>query len=487
MSYIILTPVIARNVSFGTGKNKEFLRELRQLATSPEAKKWVTSNLTTWIINDFRAKPVNEVQEDSEDWVEKALSKGDKVYRVDFNSQDKKKLKDIVKFASSSYKANKLQNVSVPQLIEAMKKENEKNSKQKQLNESEEAGTKVIHIYPNGYHWVENFGKESINREGKLMQNCLKTNDYGNWFERVKNGSCQIYSLRDDKNKPHISIQFDPKDRTIVQIKGRQNKPVIEKYRDYLFDFIRHDYIGFTSVYDTDAISNGFVYRDKKMYDINNLPPSFVLRGDLRLDGFPETVTLPNNLVVNGIVSFENSQVKKVPSGLKCESLILVDSEITEIPSGITCDYLDASGSKVEKVSEDITVNGTLNLAYSKIKEIPAFQNVESLDISHTEVTSIPKTIKIKEKLNADRTKIRELYRFDEAPKILKLIETGLESIEDGFIGINLNISRNPIKELPEDLIIKSTLDITDTSITKIPESAKIYKIRGVKGNDENH
>ncbi len=68
--------------------------------------------------------------------------------------------------------------------------------------------------------------------EGNLMQHCV--GGYG-YAERVKKGETLILSLRDQRNKPHATIEVSL--AGIVQIKGKQNAAPKNEYKEILKRF----------------------------------------------------------------------------------------------------------------------------------------------------------------------------------------------------------------------------------------------------------
>ena len=62
--------------------------------------------------------------------------------------------------------------------------------------------------------------------EAKIMGNCLKEEI---WFNKYENGVIEVYSLRDESNQPHVSINIELPD-TVEQIQGKGNKKPKEDY-----------------------------------------------------------------------------------------------------------------------------------------------------------------------------------------------------------------------------------------------------------------
>lgn len=87
----------------------------------------------------------------------------------------------------------------------------------------------------NGYKMVR-VCYEDLENEGNLMGHCVGS---GIYHSDVKNGKVQIWSLRDKNNFPHATIELRKTNGqtgkfTVSQICGKENKPIIEKYRPYI-------------------------------------------------------------------------------------------------------------------------------------------------------------------------------------------------------------------------------------------------------------
>ncbi len=77
----------------------------------------------------------------------------------------------------------------------------------------------VIHDFKNGYKIVD-LQQCDLDAEGNAMGHCVGTYD-------LSQGK-KIYSLRDARNKPHVTIEIE--NNEVEQIKGKQNEPPVEKY-----------------------------------------------------------------------------------------------------------------------------------------------------------------------------------------------------------------------------------------------------------------
>jgi len=150
------------------------------------------------------------------------------------------------------------------------------------LAKSMNPATHVVKEYPEGYKLVElappqvmleDGGRgaleEALKYEGDTMGHCV-----GGYCEDVAKGNSRIFSIRDAKGRPHVTIEVQPANRNefiqdnyrdyidmlnegpefanawvdrqlvkspqkIVQIKGKGNKAPSEKYQPMVQDFIR--------------------------------------------------------------------------------------------------------------------------------------------------------------------------------------------------------------------------------------------------------
>lgn len=186
-----------------------------------------------------------------------------------------------------------LARVSVPQAVERVAKINDWRAKQMELQRAARGPNPAEHLfkeYPEGYRWVqlkpptvgpddadnatarkirENYLQEALKYEGDTMGHCV-----GGYCDDVAAGASNIFSLRDAKGFPHVTIETAPPSRQdfisknfrdytdllqegsaiadkwvreqlakqpgrIVQIKGKQNKAPVDDYLPFVQDFVK--------------------------------------------------------------------------------------------------------------------------------------------------------------------------------------------------------------------------------------------------------
>jgi hypothetical protein len=105
---------------------------------------------------------------------------------------------------------------------------------------------KVVYEFPDGFT-IQELPPEALKAEGEMMQHSV-----GSYCEAVQRGDTVIYSLRDQNGNPHATMEWLPEKvgarmygRVVAalpgrfaQIYGKQNAPVVDKYKPYIHEFI---------------------------------------------------------------------------------------------------------------------------------------------------------------------------------------------------------------------------------------------------------
>lgn len=148
-------------------------------------------------------------------------------------------------------------------------------------------GVKLVREYPEnnpkGLRWVdlthdgnddatEALGKQ-LKYEGDTMGHCV-----GGYCDDVLEGRTKIFSLRDAKGEPHVTIEVAPGEQpAIVQIKGKQNTAPKAEYLPFVKDFLTNPHHGgtwFEDIGDLDALG-------LSPEDIANIPAKGYAQGGL--------------------------------------------------------------------------------------------------------------------------------------------------------------------------------------------------------------
>ncbi len=195
---------------------------------------------------------------------------------------DQSDLDHIVDWMSSkeaeSY-LSRLDRVSVQAALDLAKKWTVKMNKRNQKvleTQKDLDGVDVVYKFENGYSVVLLKSKDSYLREGVEMGHCV-----GSYYD-PEESDIAIYSLRDKENKPHCTVEFCKSNRSIDQVKGKENKPVVEKYHRYVVEFLNN--FDFDTIYTYDLKNINAIYFGNFLFLADELPKELVLEKNLRID-----------------------------------------------------------------------------------------------------------------------------------------------------------------------------------------------------------
>lgn len=92
----------------------------------------------------------------------------------------------------------------------------------------------VVYEFDDGWTVQRLQGEEQLEQEGDLMSHCV-----GDYCEPVDVGVSVIYSLRDEDNQPHVTIEYKPGLRRFVQVFGKANTDPKPAYMKRVQEFQR--------------------------------------------------------------------------------------------------------------------------------------------------------------------------------------------------------------------------------------------------------
>ena len=397
----------------------------------------------------------------------------------------------------------------------------------KRLEEAQREGViETIKEYPDGYKWVWVRGEQALKREGAMMGHCVG-DEAQCYISDTEKGLLKIFSLRDRQNKPHASIEYNIASKSVEQIKGKQNSPVVKKYRDYVVDFINQPPKGVTiKRWDGDnSFETGFVKYKGKCYSTDNLPSPFIHKGSLHLES--DTIeALPDEFIIHGSLYIQSNgdsevHIKKWPSKLTVsQAIYITDLDNKELPEylHIKTPSLHIGDTRVlqkiacsvnatnvelnnldslKEIEGDFNIKDKFTIHNCAITKLPRKLKVKKLYLDNTMIRTIPQSIQISKEFQVRLTSLRELPKSWEHFKAslvlgrmnLKTINpvkrvknltlkmgSKIEELPEGLhIEGDFNIvGRVKLKTLPENLYVGGTMDISDSSITTIPGSVRV-------------
>lgn len=304
MKYIYV-PILARNVWFGDLAESK-LTSVLELAANANVRKWITRNLRNWIINkatlDLIPQDLNRLKHTYGDnipqWIVDKHGKED-IYLVqqkNINNIDKIPIEHIIDYLNEA--KHNVSNMSVPQVLQQVREWDDKlASKHRDATEDDDDDRlAILKKYSNGYRWVSLTTRQALKREGDLMGHCVGGETY---YNKVAGGRVSIFSLRDANNKPHVTIEYDPRKKMVLQIKGKKNEPPIKKYRPAVVDLIVNS-LRPANISARDCLQMGYLYdtETKTLVSVSNPKDTeshvTIDHLDLESTGDYQTIYLPN-------------------------------------------------------------------------------------------------------------------------------------------------------------------------------------------------
>jgi hypothetical protein len=239
----------------------------------PEVKDWLKKTMRLYLINDF--PDIIEVEGTipgtwtDKDWIKNALSRGEKVYIATPDPHDSQVFAHVIDYVNFALEHTdelprelQIKKLSALSYDEVYDRTLEWDS-WLQGQKGDEGGTEEIMNVGGGYKWVKVLTSSALDYEGSKMGHCVRS-----YADLVAQNHCTIYSLRDSRNEPHVTIEARRDE--VVQIKGKQNKWVVEKYWDYCIDFLNSGRFDVEKIKDLQNI-NAVVF-EGKIYNLDDMP-----------------------------------------------------------------------------------------------------------------------------------------------------------------------------------------------------------------------
>ena len=216
----------------------------------------------------------------------------------------------------------------------------EQKLKAQEILKKSQVGARFVMALPDGMSAYQLTTAEALDFESEFMGHCVGK---GGYDQGVKDGSLQIYSIRDERGEPHVT--FEVRDGVIQQCKGKQNKAPVAKYMPAVQAFIKQNKFKLGG----DKRNTGLIEQDGEYYSILHLPQNFVLRDDLDLSNMDltelpdmSTVTIQGNFKCNDnqLTSLTGAP-KHVGGKFNCSGnqLTNLKGAPKQVDGGVYCSY----------------------------------------------------------------------------------------------------------------------------------------------------
>lgn len=389
--------------------------------------KFLKSNLRNFLINNQPAQELTPeaakeefAPKETPEWVNKAIERGDKLYAVELSSTFERAMLETIDYMVNHPEDN-FYKMAIPDLVKKSMDWHEDLQKEKD-EELAEGKTEIALDFKDGFTVKSLLNEKALKREGNLMGHCVGGENY---CRMVRHNAGKIYSLRDASNQPHATMEV--KDKEVKQLRGKGNKPIVEKYIGYVVDFLSKEQLQLTP---SDLKDNLLIYSKGSTYSIYNLPKGLII-DELNLSD-TEIIGLPEGINVKGTLNLSKTPITELPAKLKAKNINLSDcTKISKLPKGLKTGILDLSGSAIVELPSDIKVE-SLNLSETKIKKLPDNLKLEGyLNIQDTLITKLPKGLNVGGFLS---------------------LNDNIKSLPDDLKAGKIYVPKSPLKKFPKRL-----------------------------------
>jgi hypothetical protein len=234
------------------------------------------------------------------------------------------------------------------------------------------------------------------------------------------------------------------------------------------------------------------------------LPDNLEIDGNLLCN--VHSTKLPSGLKVNGSLVILETFITEIPDDCEFKSLNISETQVTKLRDNLVLDYLDARNAPLTNLPKNLKVKGGLHVSYTNITEIPDDCEFGALDIENIKVTKLrddlvldylyasnsalaklPKGLKVKSTLSISNTNITEIPDDCEF-KSLNISGTKVTKLRDNLTLDSLIADNSYLKEIPKNLVVFNTFCISKTPFTVLPYDCLSYFVScDFKLNDERY
>jgi len=238
-----------------------------------------------------------------------------------------------------------IENLYPMDLTSAYNKAQKYGARQNQKNRNiieDDADTKTIMRFDNGFRIAQLMTLDALKYEGGQMTHCVGDGAYDGG---INSNVLAAYSLRDAQNEPHATIQVLVDGNALFQCRGKENKPVVEKYMPMILQFLTQQKFdlmesastcGLIQDQDNDHyysvnnlpenLSYSFHLYLQDCTTLTHLPKGLSVKGDLSLLGCTGLTQLPDDLCVGRDLNLNGcTNITSIPRSMKCPGTILTD------------------------------------------------------------------------------------------------------------------------------------------------------------------
>ena len=465
--------ILARNVLWTSHEDK-LIKDLVDYCHNENAKRWVRGQFRKWLINNYEnVLKVSKPREDYPEYINNSIGSDDPPYVIEW--YDTEIWYHWLDYLNTLVPTKDLTRLSVDGLKLAVKK----------WEESFHAKTKnsignIKKILECGeYTWYQLLDRSALEYESNKMNHCVIS--YNN---KVQLEESKIYSLRDSKQIPHVTIEVYK--NTLNQIKGNSNKLIKDDYKSAVLDLIEEIKPELKKI--DDVTKNGWAVYNNKLMELKDTPRDYALDAvefkyllktevnDRIIDGHyskrPISLSginkrISNCTFKNIIINIENSNIvfKDCTFGVVALKNSTCNFDTCKIISlsveNCQCNIDNCEIKRLHSMSNKITIKDAKesnNFFEFEEDEIKTFGDMKctTLNMTNCAWKMLPDLLEVEELLIV-KSKIGKL------PK-LKISKTG------SLILCGINLSSIPPLKI-------STIYLEDVPLIKLPDGIEVEEL----------
>jgi hypothetical protein len=321
-----------------------------------------------------------------------------------------------------------------------------------------------------GYRIVRMLSTTALDREGSLMGHCVGS---GGYDSALKADREMFFSLRDPRNRPHVTMQVRIVDKKVIQARGKQNAYPVAKYAKMIAVFAKQE--GF----DLSGEKVGLAQLRTPAGDVldpENLPEdrvvlaapvggwSYLNLGEQGIERWPRVVEVfgnvrmefeandgPEEIIVHGRLKIVGIEKAARIRSITADDLDIADTRITHLPASTTISgSLLAMGSHLTQLPDTLRLSGTLDIRKTHVSVLPEGCTCGELLAQNSKLTALPGSLVVSNDIN--------------------IRDTAINGLPDGLSCTSLFASGSKLEGLPKGFSVEGTIDLRDTEMEVLPE-----------------
>lgn len=252
-----------------------FIKQFIPNISTPEMQNIFAKKMQKLLLNDARFhNAVRDLPPDAPDWAKTAAEAGELVYFI--ATEELNDLVNNITHAIAAMEEDAAQTANKDQQSFAKKemsglgkvenldvwnkKSNEYFKRGSRTAGRDEAGLKHIYDAGHGYNWYLIETEDAARRQGKTLQNCI-----GSYWTlgKAKREGFALVVLRDTKGNAYVAGRIQVAKKEMYEMKGKNNKPPVEKYMPYVIKFANHMKLSVSDSGSRDFVNAGYFYHEK--------------------------------------------------------------------------------------------------------------------------------------------------------------------------------------------------------------------------------